>query len=237
MSLESEWLPMATQSEWVKEGEEYLPLTAYSPLPELSLAEGQEWQNTTPELVMELLAKGAVASKINLLTGTFKPKSQLNRHWKTWRKVAMAAVFLLAVVLVDNVLQIQRYEAQAQAYRAESERIFRQALPGKKKIPTVSYLKREMNSEASRLSGGGSESSMLELMTQMPPLLKQMPTLSLTSFKYDSGREEIRLQAQGSDFQTFEKATELFSTRFKVTQGQLNRSGTVVNGSFVLTPL
>ncbi len=236
MSVESDWLPLVAQSEWVKQGDDYLPLTAYSALPELTLPTEQEWRNEQPILVMQLLATGAINSKVNLLTGSFKPKSSIHKHWKTWRKVAMAAVFLLAVVLVDNVLKIQRYEAQAQAYRAESERIFRKALPGKSKIPTVSYLKREMDREAQRLAGGGSDSSMLEKMTKMPPLLKQVPTLTLTSFKYDSGRDEIRLQAQSSDFQTFEKASQQFASQFKVQQGQLNRSGSVVNGSFVLTP-
>lgn len=236
MSVESDWLALVAQSDWVKQDDEFLPLTAYSALPKLSLAKEQEWHSDEPILVMELLAKGALSSKVNLLTGAFKPKSPINRHWKVWRKVAMAAVFLLAVVLVDNVLQIQRYEAQAQAYRAESERIFRKALPGKTKIPTVSYLKREMNREAQRLAGGGADSSMLEQMVKMPSLLKQVPTLKLTSFKYDNGREEVRLQAQSDDFQTFEKASQLFATQFKVQQGQLNRSGSVVNGSFVLTP-
>ncbi|WP_197467864.1 GspL/Epsl periplasmic domain-containing protein, partial [Marinomonas gallaica] len=81
-----------------------------------------------------------------------------------WQKVAVAAVLLVAVVVVDNVLKIQKYEAQASAYRVESERIFRQSLPGKNKIPTVSYLKREMEREVNRLSGGSEDSALLNLM-------------------------------------------------------------------------
>lgn len=237
MAIESDWLALIAQSDWVKRDEDFLALTAYSALPNLELAEDQQWQNGEPKLVMQLLAEQALTSKINLLTGAFKPKSSFSRHWKTWQKVAIAAVFLLAVVVVDNVLKVQRFEAQAAAYRAESERIFRQSLPGKSKIPTVSYLKREMNREAERLSGGADSSALLSLMVKLPPLLKQVPGLTLTSFKYDEGRNEVRLQAQSKDFQTFEKAAELLGGGFTVEQGQLNRSGGNVNGSFVLKPL
>ncbi len=237
ISIPSEWLAMIAQSEWVKEGEEYLPLNAYTALPELELAEGQQWQNVEPQLVMQMLAEQAVSSKINLLTGSFKPKSSILRYWKVWQKAAIAAVVLLAVMMIDNVLKINQYESQAQAYRAESERIFRQTLFGKNKIPTVSYLKREMEREAERLSGNGGDESLLKWMEGLPALLKQVPTLNLTSFKFDGPRGEVRLQAQSSDFQTFEKAREILASKFVVEQGQLSRSGQLVNGSFVLKPL
>lgn len=238
VTIDSDWLPLLAQSDWVQEQGEYLSLIAYSALPtSLELNPQQDWQVGEAKLVMELLAEQAVESKINILTGRFKPSSSFVRYWKVWQKVAVAAVLLLAVVMVDSVLKVQRYEAQAAAYRAESERIFRQSLPGKTKIPTVSYLKREMEREASRLSGGSEEGSLLSLMVKLPPLLNQVPSMQLTSFKYDSGRNEVRLQAQSTDFQTFEKTAELLGAEFTVEQGQLNRSGSLVNGSFVLKPL
>ncbi|MCG9783304.1 type II secretion system protein GspL [Vibrio brasiliensis] len=237
LAIDSEWLELIAQSDWVKNGDDYLSLRAYSSLPLLPLQQDQEWQNEQPQLVMQLLAEQAVESKITLLTGQFKPKSSMSRYWKVWQKVAIAAVLLLAVIVVDNVQKIQRYEAQAAAYRAESERIFRQSLPGKNKIPTVSYLKRELEQQARLLSGTSSDGSLLEIFASLPPILKQVPALSLVSVKYDNGRNEVRVQAQSKDFQTFEKAAELLATRFEVEQGQLNRSGSQVNGSFVLKPL
>nr|WP_275658388.1 type II secretion system protein GspL [Vibrio sp. Isolate25] len=236
VSVEPAWLPLLVQSDWVKQGEDYLPLQAFSPLPELPYADGQEWRNEEPQLVMQLLAEQAVKSKTNLLSGEFKPKSSLGRHLKVWRKAAIAAGVLIAVLSVDNWLQIQSAETQANAYRQESERIFRQ-MTNKNKIPTVTYLKREMEREESRLSGGGSGDSVLEWMVKMPQVMKQVPGLKLTSFKYDSTRGEVRLQAQSNDFQTFEKARELMSSQFTVEQGQLSKSGALVNGTFVLKRL
>ncbi|MCG9680907.1 type II secretion system protein GspL [Vibrio sp. Isolate24] len=236
VSVEPAWLPLLVQSDWVKQGEDYLPLQAFSPLPELPYADGQEWRNEEPQLVMQLLAEQAVKSKTNLLSGEFKPKSSLGRHLKVWRKAAIAAGVLIAVLSVDSWLQIQSAETQANAYRQESERIFRQ-MTNKNKIPTVTYLKREMEREESRLSGGGSGDSVLEWMVKMPQVMKQVPGLKLTSFKYDSTRGEVRLQAQSNDFQTFEKARELMSSQFTVEQGQLSKSGALVNGTFVLKRL
>ncbi|MCG9683866.1 type II secretion system protein GspL [Vibrio sp. Isolate23] len=236
VSVEPTWLPLLVQSDWVKQGEDYLPLQAFSPLPELPYSDGQEWRNEEPQLVMQLLAEQAVKSKTNLLSGEFKPKSSWGRHLKVWRKAAIAAGVLIAVLSVDNWLQIQSAETQANAYRQESERIFRQ-MTNKNKIPTVTYLKREMEREESRLSGGGSGDSVLEWMVKMPQVMKQVPGLKLTSFKYDSTRGEVRLQAQSNDFQTFEKARELMSSQFTVEQGQLSKSGALVNGTFVLKRL
>ena len=44
MSVESDWLSLVAQSEWVQQDEEFLPLTSYSALPaSLELAEQQQW--------------------------------------------------------------------------------------------------------------------------------------------------------------------------------------------------
>ena len=235
MSIEESWLHLLAQSEWVKQGDNYLPLKAFSPLPNIELSQDQDWQNKSPKLVMQLLAEGAVQSKLNLLSGEFKPKSSLGRHLKVWRKTGIAAGVLLFVIGVNNWLHIQNAEAQANAYRNESERIFRQ-ITNKNKIPTITYMKRELEREEKVLSGGGGD-SVLDWMIKMPQVMKQVPGLKLTSFKYDGSRGEVRLQAQSNDFQTFEKARELMSDKFTVEQGQLSKSGSLVNGTFVLKRL
>ena len=35
LSVESQWLPLFSQSDWVRDGDAWLPLKAYTPLPEL----------------------------------------------------------------------------------------------------------------------------------------------------------------------------------------------------------
>ncbi|WP_104400182.1 type II secretion system protein GspL [Vibrio penaeicida] len=209
-------------------------VSSYSPLPEDHEQLPGRWKAENAELVMSLLTQGALASKVNLLTGSFKPSSSLTKHWKVWQKAAIAAVLLLGVLTTKNVLQVNAFEAQAAEYRAESERIFRQVFPNKRKIPTVSYLKRQMRDEESRLSGGGGDESMLVWLAQLPQALKKNGAIDVLSVKYDGARNEIRIQAKSKDFQTFETARADLAQQFEVEQGQLNRSGSEVFGSYVI---
>lgn len=148
--------------------------------------------------------------------------------------MAISGSLLIAALVAQQVLTIQRYESQAQAYREESERIFRQVMPGRNKIPTVSYLKRQMEDEIRRLSGGGAGDSMLQWMAQLPGTIGQVKNFEVLSIKYDGNRGEVRIQAKSNDFQIFEQARVKLSEQFQVEQGQLNRTGDAVIGSFVL---
>ncbi|MCK6263312.1 type II secretion system protein GspL [Vibrio sp. ZSDE26] len=234
LCVQSEWLGMLHPSDWVKQDGEYLSLASYSPLPELSLANEQSWQSVDAPLIMQLLTQGALLTKVTMLTGDFKPSSSLLKYWSIWKKTAVAAIALGVVFVGQHGLQVSQDEAQANAYRTESERIFREALPGKTRIPTVSYLKRQMTDESNRLSGGGGGYPMLEWMMKIPESLEATNSMTLLSIRYDGNREEIRIQAQSKDFQSFEQVRVKFSENFNVEQGQLSRSGEWVNGSFVL---
>jgi general secretion pathway protein L len=230
LSVSTEMLPLVVASDWRGEGEEALSLVSYTPLPD---GAGDEWLAAEPELVMELLSRGAIASPVNLLSGAFKPQSSLLKHLKVWRSAGIMALLLLAVLTAQNIFQIRQSEAHAQAYRAESERIFRVVLVGKKKIPTVSYLKRQMNDEERRLSAGSSEEGMLPSLMMLQQALSGQ-AVSFTGLRYDARRGEIRLDVEMKDFQAFEVVRTRLAESFAVTQGPLDREGEKVAGSFVL---
>ena len=232
--VDSEWLELFSQSDWVKEGDNFLPLTAYTPLPELGLADGQDWHFTPSPLVMQLLTEQALQSKVNMLTGSFRVKSYSMKYWRIWRKAAYAALVFLAVLIGYKLLETHRLEQQVQAYRAESERIFRVVFPEREKIPTVSYLKRLMNEELNALQGGSAQGSVLQWLTPLPATLRSIQGMELQSIKFDSNRGEVRLETTSKDFQSFEQARVKLAEQFVVEQGQVNKNGDVVAGSFVL---
>lgn len=91
-----------------------------------------------------------------------------------------------------------------------------------------------MRDEESRLSGGGGDESMLVWLAQLPQALKKNGAIDVLSVKYDGARNEIRIQAKSKDFQTFETARADLAQQFEVEQGQLNRSGSEVFGSYVI---
>ncbi|MEZ8698382.1 type II secretion system protein GspL [Vibrio lentus] len=240
VSISEAWLPMFLQSDWVVAGEEEQATTIFSytamPSDDVQQQSGVEWQAKPAELVMSLLSQQAITSSVNLLTGTFKTKSSFSKYWRVWQKVAIAACLLVAVIVTQQVLKVQHYEAQAEAYRAESERIFRAVLPGKQRIPTVSYLKRQMNDEAKKYGGSGEGDSLLGWLALLPETLGQVKSIEVESIRYDGNRSEVRLQAKSSDFQHFETARVKLEEKFVVEQGPLNRNGDAVFGSFTLKP-
>ncbi|GAD87943.1 type II secretion system protein GspL [Vibrio halioticoli] len=186
------------------------------------------------ELPMALLAKNAQLSTVNLLSGEFKRQASWLKNIKLWRAPAIAAVILLVVFSVNTYMNVSQIESKATAYRAESERIFRAVFPGKRRIPTVSYLKRQMTDEKTRLSGGTVEAPLITWMLEVQQSLKGSDKVKIQSVKFDSNREELRIQAQASDFQTFEKLRVALSDKFSVQQGQINRDGDLVSSSYVL---
>nr|WP_252735317.1 type II secretion system protein GspL [Vibrio splendidus] len=240
VSISEAWLPMFLQSDWVVADDEEQATTIFSytamPSDDVQQQSGLEWQAKPAELVMSLLSQQAITSGVNLLTGTFKTKSSFSKYWRVWQKVAIAACLLVAVIVTQQVLKVQQYEAQAQAYRMESERIFRAVLPGKQRIPTVSYLKRQMNDEAKKYGGSGEGDSLLGWLALLPETLGQVKTVEVESIRYDGNRSEVRLQAKSSDFQHFETARVKLEEKFVVEQGPLNRNGDAVFGSFTLKP-
>ncbi|MFS1464348.1 type II secretion system protein GspL [Vibrio lentus] len=240
VSISEAWLPMFLQSDWVVAGEEEQATTIFSytamPSDDVQQQSGAEWQAKPAELVMSLLSQQAITSSVNLLTGTFKTKSSFSKYWRVWQKVAIAACLLVAVIVTQQVLKVQQYEAQAEAYRAESERIFRSVLPGKQRIPTISYLKRQMNDEAKKYGGSGEGESLLGWLALLPETLGQVKSIEVESIRYDGNRSEVRLQAKSSDFQHFETARVKLEEKFVVEQGPLNRNGDAVFGSFTLKP-
>ncbi|WP_086971631.1 type II secretion system protein GspL [Vibrio coralliirubri] len=240
VSISEAWLPMFLQSDWVVADDEEQATTIFSytamPSDDVQQQSGANWQAKPAELVMSLLSQQAITSGVNLLTGTFKTKSSFSKYWRVWQKVAIAACLLVAVIVTQQVLKVQQYESQAQAYRMESERIFRAVLPGKQRIPTVSYLKRQMNDEAKKYGGSGDGDSLLGWLALLPETLGQVKLIEVESIRYDGNRSEIRLQAKSSDFQHFETARVKLEEKFTVEQGPLNRNGDAVFGSFTLKP-
>ncbi len=232
--IEQQWLPLLLDSDWVKQEGLPVMINSYTPLPELSDAHNAYWQQQAPELVMALLTKGALNSPLNMLTGNFKPQSLLLRYVRVWRKVAVSACVLLLLLLAQSLIHIHQEESQAMAYREESERIFRMLFPGRSKIPTVSYLKRQINDEETRLAGGAAADSVLIWLSELAVSIEPGRSMVFNSLKYDAGRREMRLEVTMSDFQSFETIRSRLAEHFSVEQGPLDRDGDKVTGSYIL---
>lgn len=245
---ESEWLPMlleglvtnsakslsdTEEAENVDvEGSKSYVLHSYSPC-EINVANTKHIEEA-PELVMQLLAEGALSSKVNLLSGKYRPQSSWRKHWRIWQKVILAFGLVMVAFVAQHITEVQKLEQHSIALRTESERIFRDVFPGKRKIPTVSYLKSQMKNEEVRLQGGSGGDDLLAWMAELAPYLAKVPQVKLQSLKFDGKRDELRLQGSASDFPYFEKLTSELSAKFEVEQGQLNKNQNQVFGAIVI---
>ncbi|MUK47279.1 type II secretion system protein GspL [Aliivibrio fischeri] len=188
----------------------------------------------SPELVMQLLAEGLLSSKVNVLSGQYRPQSSWRKHWRVWQKVILSLGLVMVAFVAQHVSEVQKLEQHSLALHAESERIFRDIFPNKRKIPTASYLKSQMKNEEARLQGGAGGHDLLAWMAEISPYLSKVPQVKLQSLKFDGKRNEIRLQASASDFPYFEKLTSELGTKFEVEQGQLNKNDGQVFGAIII---
>ncbi|ORT51663.1 hypothetical protein ST37_04745 [Vibrio sp. qd031] len=194
-----------------------------------------QWHAAEPELGIVVLAKGAIASSVNLLSGLYKKPSLWRKHLRVWTSVLVACVVLLGVFLGQSYWHVNQLQQQADAYQQAREAIVRKVLPDRRNFPTVSYLKRLLDDEVTLLNGGTIEQGLLEWLSVVPQGLENNPNVDITALKFDRGREELRLDVLGPDFQTFESLRENFATVSQVELGSLSRSSDgKVSGQFVL---
>ncbi|MFC5079286.1 Type II secretion system protein L [Vibrio thalassae] len=242
MTVDNNWLEAVIKSDYLSSQEQeessaIVVVESYSAEPAVvhSYSDHVSWQTLPAEPAMALLSRGVVYSGASLLSGDFKPRASFLKHWKVWKKVAIAVSILIVALIAEQVVLLNQYEAQAAAYRAESERIFRSVFPDKNRIPTVSYLKRQMQDELGRLGSSDiSSASVLEWLAKLPDTVGQVNGMQVESFTFDGNRNEVRMSVTSKDFESFEAARIKLETQFDVSQGPLNRNGEVVMGNFVL---
>ncbi|MDD1796170.1 type II secretion system protein GspL [Enterovibrio makurazakiensis] len=227
------WLPVWLRSLHEQEDAD-APMKAVVSYSELPEGAAENWRSEPAELVMMLLAQGALTSRYNLLVGQYKPQNQIYKHLKPWRSVAIAAALLLSVLGAEQVAGIYQMEAQADEYRAQSEARVRALLPQNQRIPTTSYMRRILESEVTRLSGTGSSSGVMIWLAELGPILDGASGIKLDAMRFDRDRGELRLNARGKDFGDFEKLREALSAKYSTELGQLSRDQQSVTGAFVL---
>ena len=71
------------------------------------------------------------------------------------------------------------------------------------------------------------------MLSQVQPAFAKVPELKPESLKFDSKRQELRLQAIANDYQHFERfKAALNGANLTVKQGAQNNQGEQVTGSF-----
>lgn len=201
-------------------------IVCYSPLPENCPG---RWLHAEAVLAMELLAKGTLNAKSNILTGEFKPKKEANKQLKKWRTAGiLSAVFVL--LLMFN-LQLKKMQVQEQTAQIKQhvETVYKQAFPLQNKLK-YSRIKKKVKTMLRSVDGGTAKYGFLQMLNELLPAFLENTQLKPTSIKFDSQKQEMRILIDGDSFQAFEKLTSSLTKYFTVEQGALNSSNNRVSG-------
>ena len=210
-----------------------LVIDSYSKLPdteaELNLNEQAE------ELPMALLAKNAMEQSFNLLQGDYQVKTKRSPILKTWAWAAGLAVCALLVNLLFKSMTLIQLNGQQAAVEQEIISVYKAAFPKTKRV-RVATIRSQLKRKLSEVGSSSNEESFLLMLDKLVPAFTQVPQLKPDSVKFDSKRNEIRMQATANDYQHFEKfKTLLEANQLSVSQGAQNNQGNVISGSFSIT--
>lgn len=226
---ETQWLPLAIAN-YSKQQEDRLKIV-FSSEPQLHNIPNTDIEHQPNDLSMQILAMGAIASKLNLLQEQYKVKKRGSSKLAQWRIAAALGATALLLTFVDKGIEASRLQAQQDELRTEIMQEFKRAFP---EVSRVRDVKRTMQQRITQLESGGSGISMLVMMSQLSNAFSSS-AVKPQSMRFDSRRTEIRLQAVADNFEALENFKRLVEAKgFTVEQGAINNRDSQVVGSLAI---
>lgn len=183
------------------------------------------------ELPMLVLAKGALLSPFNLLSGIYAPKRQYSKYLVLWRKVAIIVAVIFALSVVDKTLNIYQLNSRATQVKNQSESIFKRTVPGANRIVN---LRAQIERHLRDLQGDGGGSAFFSMISGLEQALKQLPNLKPITLRYDGGRGEIRMQVEADDYSEIEQFQTMLSRQYSIDTGAMNSREEKVTSTITL---
>lgn len=213
-----------------EEGEEHKPqvINHYS-----SLQSEYFSLNLMPEeLPLAILATQTPAQKFNLLQGEYQVKQTKSPIAVTWLSVASLAAVALLFTLGFKGVKLSQLSTQQAQVENEIVNVFKKTFPKSKRV-NVSTVRSQLKRKLAEYGSNSNQVGFLTMFEKIRPAFVVVPQLKPDSLKFDSKRQEFRIQAIASGYQYFEKfKNELEKTKLTVNQGALNNQGEQVSGSF-----
>lgn len=207
-------------------------INAYATLPETT---NVSIQPMPEELPLALLAQHVDVKLVNLLQGEFQVKDQRSANYSHWLWVAGIAGVALIMNVALKGTELIKLTNQNEAVEKEIIQVYKDAFPKTKRV-RVSTIKSQLNRKLSEVGGGASHIAFLSMLNNVKPAFSEVSALKPESMKFDAKRQELRIQATSTNYQSFEKfKTVLESQSLKVSQGAQNNLGDTVSGSFIIS--
>ncbi|GGF62540.1 type II secretion system protein GspL [Alteromonas lipolytica] len=175
-----------------------------------------------------VLAKYAGKASFSLLQGQYKAKKQHNQLWQVWRAPLILLAVVVLITLADRTLELNQLKQQNATLSAQIDTLVKQGFPD---IGTYRNVRLKIQQEMQRLEQSGDGSSLLVMLEQLNPAFASS-RITPQTLRFDANRTEIRMQAQGKDFNaldTFKRTAE--AAGFTVEQGAINNRDNMVIGT------
>lgn len=138
---------------------------------------------------ISLYASGlASAPRINLLQGSYNPKTQFDKTWKPWRWTAVLAGVLGIALVAGKWLEFRELSAQVRQLDAQMASVFKEALPESRMVRPLT----QMENQIKKLSGGNFNGFTSNL-SQVAASLATQPQTKLRSISFREGRFDLDL--------------------------------------------
>ncbi|MBW0295983.1 type II secretion system protein GspL [Shewanella xiamenensis] len=224
-SLPLSWLPVAMKQ--LTAQTDVVSVASYT---EMAL-DGVELKPQPLDLPMLVLARGILHAPINLLTGVYTPKREYSKHLLQWKNAAIVLAIAIVLSLVNKGLTIHQVNGQIADLKAQSEAIYQQVIPGNSRIVN---LRSQMESQLRALQGQGSGAEFFAMLAGLQDAFKQVPELKPNSLRFESARNEIRMQVTAKNYAQIEKFKEIVGRRFQMDGGTMNSGEDQVTSTLTL---
>lgn len=224
-SLPLPWLPIALEQLRPAQGE--VSVASYTDMQ----LEGVELKPQSLELPMLVLARGILHAPVNLLSGVYTPKREYSKQLMMWKSAAIVIAIACVLALVNKGLTIHQVNGQIADLKAQSESIYQQVVPGNSRIVN---LRSQMESQLSALQGQGSGAEFFAMLDGLQDAFKQVPELKPNSLRFESARNEIRMQVSAKNYAQIEKFKEIVGRRFQLDGGTMNSGEDQVTSTLTL---
>ena len=184
--------------------------------------------------VLPLLAAGSRQQRsLNLLQGSFQPRSDFQEHWRVWRTAAVLLAACLLLLLVQQAMSYVHLRREAAGLDAQVTQLFNQAMPGSRSIPGSE--KQRMQALLSQLQGGNSAGALLPLLDALGNAVTAYPSIQIIALNYQDGSLQAQLQA--GDIGALDSLKSALGGKNGITANldSVSASGSTVTGRITLS--
>ncbi|WP_166373010.1 type II secretion system protein GspL [Psychromonas sp. SA13A] len=201
-------------------------IESYSAIPNDCIG---QWQQKAVVLPMQLLAEGCLNNPINLLTGEFKVKKESNLQLAKWKLPAIAAVILFIVLLVNAVIDTKQAERKTLLVKHQVETLYQKAFPNQSPL-RYSRIKKKLKGLLAESSISTQSDGFLPILNDLIPVFQAVPSLQISTLKFNRENQQISLAVSADSFQAFELLATKVPAKYTLGQGALSNNKNRVSG-------